>query len=109
MTTLAIAELVGLPAASAKVISRVPRSRILADIRQEAAAMERVKGCSGVAQLVDCREDTQYVYLLTELCKGGDLRRYVEVRLGQGATTQLQRLHPHELWPPCPSKPAQVP
>lgn len=54
--------------------------------------MQQVMVCGGAANLLDCFEDASSAYLVQELCKGGDLRRHVEVSpwrwvlvLGSGA------------------------
>ena len=41
--------------------------------------MQRVQGCPGVVQLLDCFEDAEHCHLVTELVAGGDLKKYVEV------------------------------
>lgn len=42
--------------------------------------MQQVMACGGAANLLDCFEDASSAHLVQELCKGGDLRRHVEVR-----------------------------
>lgn len=44
--------------------------------------MQQVMVCGGAAYLLDCFEDASSAYLVQELCKGGDLRRHVEVSHG---------------------------
>lgn len=46
--------------------------------------MQQVMVCGGAANLLDCFEDASSAYLVQELCKGGDLRRHVEVSPGVG-------------------------
>lgn len=45
--------------------------------------LERVQGCPGAVRLYDCFEDERSVQLVMELCRGGDLKKYVEVRQEQ--------------------------
>ena len=45
--------------------------------------LEQVHGCPGAVRLYDCFEDERSVQLVMELCRGGDLKKYVEVRQRQ--------------------------
>ncbi len=41
--------------------------------------MERLQSSKGVIRLLECYEDEASVHLVTELCAGGDLQKYIEV------------------------------
>lgn len=49
--------------------------------------LQAVSACPGVAGFVDCYEDRDSVQLVTEVCNGGDLKQYVEVRAWSGHRT----------------------
>lgn len=54
------------------------RSVTLEKISREVSCLQLAQSCPGVVQLIDCFEDEDNVHLVTELCGGGDLKRYVE-------------------------------
>jgi calcium-dependent protein kinase len=47
-------------------------------IRDEISVMRALRGCPQVARFVDLCEDEQHVYLVMELCAGGDLNTFVK-------------------------------
>lgn len=49
--------------------------------------MARLQACPYVVQLLDKFESEQEVHLVTELCRGGDLRQVVEVSPCSGTGT----------------------
>lgn len=48
-----------------------------------AAAMPPVQECPAVVQLDDLLEDEHNVFVVTELCAGGDMQRFSDVSSGQ--------------------------
>jgi serine/threonine protein kinase len=52
--------------------------------------LERLQACPGVIALEDVFEDTENVMIVTELCSGGDLQAFSEVR---GASMPLVVWH----------------
>ena len=44
----------------------------------------------GVIRLEECYEDENSVHLVTELCAGGDLQKYVEVSTSLGGNENLE-------------------
>jgi hypothetical protein len=53
--------------------------------------MQRAQLCPGVIQLVGCFEDREEVHLVTEVCRGGDLKQFVEVGLWVGMLEGLAK------------------
>ena len=66
-----------------QVRGRQSRDRTIEKIRRETSFMARLQASPYVVQLLDKFETEQEVHLVTELCRGGDLRQVVEVSRGQ--------------------------
>eukprot|EP00955_Chlamydomonas_euryale_P054370 355797-Chlamydomonas_euryale.AAC.7 len=47
--------------------------------------LHRLQGNRGVIRLLECFEDDDSVQIVTELCPGGDLHKFVEVRRRRGS------------------------
>lgn len=62
------------------------RRRTLEKLAREVDILERLQDVPGVITLEDVFEDAQNVLLVTELCAGGDLQKFVEVRIGCGSS-----------------------
>ena len=60
-------------------------------IRDEINVMRSLSGCPQVAGFVDTCEDLTHVYIVMELCRGGDLNAYVKRRgaLGEPALREV--------------------
>ncbi|KAG1673071.1 hypothetical protein FOA52_013140 [Chlamydomonas sp. UWO 241] len=61
-----------------KVRGQLTREKTLAKIAREMGFMQRMQGQPCVVCMVGCFEDQDSVHMVTELCTGGDLRKYVE-------------------------------
>ena len=61
-----------------KIRGKLSREKTLEKISRETDMLSRLQSCPGVVKLVECYEDDNSVHLVTELCPGGDLQRYVE-------------------------------
>eukprot|EP00955_Chlamydomonas_euryale_P016735 178566-Chlamydomonas_euryale.AAC.1 len=64
------------------------RESSLRKIKREARLMTLAgASCPGVVRLFDTFEEREVVHLVTEVCRGGDLRRHVEAHgpLGEAA------------------------
>ncbi|KAG1664778.1 hypothetical protein FOA52_013630 [Chlamydomonas sp. UWO 241] len=61
-----------------KVRGLATREASLRKIKREARLMRMAQSCQGVVQLVDCFEEAEFVHLVTEVCRGGDLKKHVE-------------------------------
>jgi serine/threonine protein kinase len=46
-------------------------------IHKEIEVLKRLQSCRGIIQLLDSYEDDKQVHIVTELCPGGDLQKYV--------------------------------
>jgi calcium/calmodulin-dependent protein kinase I len=53
--------------------------------------LERLQACPGVIRLLECYEDATSVQIVTELCPGGDLQKFVEVGRGGGMCARRKR------------------
>ncbi len=88
---------------------KLSRERTLERLAREVDILERLQGSGGVIALEDVFEDTDYVKIVTELCSGGDLQTFSEVRtprqLGDAAIPlrNCRASHPfallHARWP----------
>jgi len=61
-----------------KVRGKLTREKTLAKIARELGFMQRMQGQPCVVRMLNCFEDADAVHMVTELCTGGDLRKYVE-------------------------------
>lgn len=61
-----------------KIRGRLSREATLEKIKRETDMMERLQGCAGVIRLLELFEDENTVQIVTELCPGGDLQKFVE-------------------------------
>lgn len=61
-----------------KVRGKLTREKTLEKINRETDMLTRLQGCKGVVRLLECFEDNESVQIVTELCSGGDLQKYVE-------------------------------
>lgn len=61
-----------------KVRRRFTRAKTLDKIRRESQMMRNLQSCPSVVRLIDTFEDADDVHMVLELCRGGDLRRFVE-------------------------------
>mmetsp|Transcript_37652 Transcript_37652/g.111374 ORF Transcript_37652/g.111374 Transcript_37652/m.111374 type:complete len:372 (-) Transcript_37652:2622-3737(-) len=61
-----------------KVRGKLSRERTLDKISRETEMLERLQSCPGVIRLLECFEDSASVQIVTELCPGGDLQKFVE-------------------------------
>jgi serine/threonine protein kinase len=67
-----------------QVRGKLTRERTLEKIMRETSMLQRLQGSAGVIRLLECFEDEHSVHIVTELCPGGDLQRFVEVGLAGG-------------------------
>jgi serine/threonine protein kinase len=67
-----------------KVRGRLTPAKTAKKIWQEVELLSRVQSCGNVARLQSVFEDDERVYIVLELCQGGDLEQLLEVRLGLG-------------------------
>lgn len=61
-----------------QIRGRLTREATLEKIKRETDMMERLQGCAGVVRLLELFEDETSVQIVTELCPGGDLQKFVE-------------------------------
>ena len=61
-----------------KVRGKLTKEKTLEKISRETDMLQRLQSCTGVIKLIECYEDESSVHLVTELCPGGDLQKYVE-------------------------------
>lgn len=61
-----------------KLRGKLTREKTLEKISRETDMLERLQGCKGVIRLLECFEDENTVQIVTELCPGGDLQKFVE-------------------------------
>ena len=64
-----------------KVRGRLTPAKTAKKIWQEVELLSRVQSCGNVARLQSVFEDDERVYIVLELCQGGDLEQLLEVRL----------------------------
>ena len=81
-----------------QVRGRQTRDRTLEKIRRETSFMARLQASPYVVQLLDKFETEQEVHLVTELCRGGDLRQVVEVRQRQVYSSDAGGRHDTSCW-----------
>ncbi|GIL53545.1 hypothetical protein Vafri_9093 [Volvox africanus] len=55
---------------------RLSRVKVLEKLQRELTLLDRLSGSPRVVQLLDCYEDEENVYLVTEACQGGDLQKF---------------------------------
>jgi serine/threonine protein kinase len=55
-------------------IKKIPNDKL----KDESEHLKILQGCSGIIKLLGCEERAKYTYIITELCKGGDLIDYVQ-------------------------------
>ncbi|KAG1665070.1 hypothetical protein FOA52_012489 [Chlamydomonas sp. UWO 241] len=60
------------------VRAKLSRERTLSKIARELDMLTRLQPARGVIRLLECFEDDDSVQIVTELCPGGDLHKYVE-------------------------------
>lgn len=75
-----------------KVRGRLTPAKTAKKIWQEVELLSRVQSCGNVARLQSVFEDDERVYIVLELCQGGDLEQLLEVRLPEMFGTPL--VHP---------------
>lgn len=61
-----------------KIRGKFSKTKTLEKILRETNMMQRLQGHPGMIQLLECYEDDNRVYLVTELAQGGDLQKFVE-------------------------------
>jgi serine/threonine protein kinase len=64
-----------------KVRGRLTPAKTAKKIWQEVELLSRVQSCGNVARLQSVFEDDERVFIVLELCQGGDLEQLLEVRL----------------------------
>lgn len=64
-----------------KVRGRLTPAKTAKKIWQEVELLSRVQPCGNVARLQSVFEDDERVFIVLELCQGGDLEQLLEVRL----------------------------
>lgn len=64
-----------------KVRGRLTPAKTAKKIWQEVELLSRVQSCGNVARLQSVFEDDERVYIVLELCQGGDLEQLLEVRV----------------------------
>jgi serine/threonine protein kinase len=62
-----------------QVRGKLAREKTLEKINRETDMLARLQNVPGVIRLLECFEDSENVDIITELCAGGDLQKYVEV------------------------------
>ncbi|KXZ53752.1 hypothetical protein GPECTOR_6g669 [Gonium pectorale] len=55
---------------------KLSRARVLEKLQRELTLLDRLSGCPRVVQLLECFEDEDNVYIVTEACEGGDLQKF---------------------------------
>ncbi|GIM05255.1 hypothetical protein Vretimale_9700, partial [Volvox reticuliferus] len=55
---------------------RLSRAKVLEKLQRELALLDRLTDSPRVVELLDCYEDEENVYLVTEACQGGDLQKF---------------------------------
>ncbi|GLC34279.1 hypothetical protein PLESTB_001602500 [Pleodorina starrii] len=55
---------------------RLTRPKVLEKLQRELTLLDRLSVSPRVIQLLDCYEDEDNVYLITEACSGGDLQKF---------------------------------
>jgi serine/threonine protein kinase len=82
-----------------KVRGRLTPAKTAKKIWQEVELLSRVQSCGNVARLQSVFEDDERVYIVLELCQGGDLEQLLEVRLP--GNFGPPRVAPHQLHIRC--------
>jgi calcium-dependent protein kinase len=62
-----------------KVRGKLTKQKTLRKVKKEIDLLSRVQECNNVVSLVDVYQDDTHVYVVMELCHGGDLERVLEV------------------------------
>ncbi len=63
-----------------KLRGKLTKERTLEKLRKESSFLQRMQVCPAVVRFIDRFEEQDEVHLVTELCRGGDMKSLVEVR-----------------------------
>ncbi|KAG2437139.1 hypothetical protein HYH02_011395 [Chlamydomonas schloesseri] len=55
---------------------KLSRAKVLEKLQRELTLLDRLSDSPRVVQLMECFEDEDHVYIVTEACEGGDLQRF---------------------------------
>ncbi|KAG2429906.1 hypothetical protein HXX76_010686 [Chlamydomonas incerta] len=55
---------------------KLSRAKVLEKLQREITLLDRLSDSPRVVQLMECFEDEEHIYVVTEACEGGDLQRF---------------------------------